>query len=53
MNEDIKCPEDRDPSDDCKHCIYGEDYHLVGDECLLRTFDPDAQIYGGAEEVHK
>lgn len=48
-----QCPEGGDASDDCKDCIYGEEYHLVDGECRLRSFDPTEAKFEAPKEVHK
>lgn len=47
------CPDGGDASNDCEGCVYGPEYHLVDGECILRTYEPEAQVYGAPEEVHR
>lgn len=47
------CPEGGDPSNDCADCIYGEDYHLVNGDCLLRSYDPSERHLEPPQEVHR
>ena len=53
-NEDfIRCPEGGDASNDCEGCVYGEDYHFVDGECVLRTKEPSESKFEAPEEVHR
>lgn len=47
------CPFGGDPSEDCKDCVYGEDYHLVGGECTCRSSDPSEAKFQAPGEVHR
>ena len=45
------CSEGGDASEDCKDCVYGEEYHLVDGDCLLRTYEPSERHLEPSEEV--
>lgn len=51
MAIDDICPEGGDTANDCADCVYGEDYHCVKGECLLRGYDPDTNTFGAPKEV--
>lgn len=45
------CPDGGDASEDCKDCVYGEEYHLANGECRLRTYEPSEKHLGAPKEV--
>lgn len=47
------CPEGRSASEDCKDCVYGEEYHLVDGECRLRTYEPSEKHLEASKEVSR
>lgn len=47
------CPEGGDASEDCKDCVYSEEYHLVDGECRLRTYEPSEKHLESSKEVTK
>ena len=51
LSIDNICPEGGDACDDCKDCVYSEEYHLVDGECVLRSHDPLEAKFGAPEEV--
>lgn len=47
------CPDCGDASEDCKDCVYGEEYHLVDGECRLRTYAPSEAKFQAPGEVSR
>lgn len=47
------CPEGGDACEDCKDCVYGEEYHLVDGECVLRSFEPTEAKFEPPVEVSR
>ena len=39
--------------DDCKDCVYSEEYHLVDGECVLRSFEPTEAKFEPPTEVSR
>ena len=47
------CPEGGPACDDCKDCIYGEEYHLVDGECRRRKLSPTERKFEPPTEVSR